>query len=57
MYYGKLISNGWGENPAHGLAGDIDAVDASSFRISGFTYDRTAPGNTFTLVSNVQETN
>ena len=53
MYYGKLISNGWGANPSHDLAGDIYAVDESSFRIIGFTYDGNAPGNNFPLLSYV----
>lgn len=43
-YYGKLISSQWGDNPAHDLQGDVYAVDESSFRVIGFSYDGVAPG-------------
>lgn len=48
-YYGKLISNGWGEGASHGITGDLYAVDDSTIRIINFSFDGNAPGKNLEL--------
>lgn len=50
QYYGKLIAEGWDANAIHSISGAVYAVDESSFRIIGFTYDGAAPGRS---ISNI----